>query len=330
MGAGKLSGATANVRLTAAPQVSLHPVNVIPPHHSILPTHVQPELSSELNACNVLSTDNAITDIYFLCVTGQPITSKASNPFLTIASLQGPHGERVCFLATVDNGTIINTLDVKAYNSTTSRLLQLSPSKHTLQMADGSLIPSLGVWSGMFEWGQMRCSAVFEIFLSGDSWKMLIGKPLLEQLKAVQDYQTDSIIIRTDSVTDTIVNTTHIPSNPNTLPSPSSPPVLYTSTPPCTFHSFTSTLPSNPSNHALSPNINPTNSLPISSIEACPTDTEDMEDYLSIENLEKLRENEGDVFNCKYTHQITTFSSDSQRKGHTTLLMFRRFLKWSQ
>ncbi|KAF8437658.1 hypothetical protein L210DRAFT_3363823, partial [Boletus edulis BED1] len=120
---------------------------------------------------------------------------QTSQPFRTIACLRGPRGERVRFLATVDNGAMINALDARTYEKIAGRLNQLSPSRRTLRMADGSLVRSLGVWSGAFEWGCTHCQTTFEVFPSGGSWRMLIGKPLLEQLRAVHDYEHDTITI---------------------------------------------------------------------------------------------------------------------------------------
>ncbi|KAF8836078.1 hypothetical protein BDN67DRAFT_866673, partial [Paxillus ammoniavirescens] len=116
-----------------------------------------------------------------------------SNPFITVTSLRGPQGEQVRFLAIVDNGAMINTIDTAAHQRIARRLAPLSPSSRTLRMADGTLVPSLGVWSGMLEWGPTQILTTFEVFPSGGSWCMLIGKPLLEQLMAVHDYGTDFI-----------------------------------------------------------------------------------------------------------------------------------------
>ena len=200
--AGKLPGATTNDGLTVAPLVSPHFTNNLPTTPIPIPikSHsdrnyveppnptccsVQMQTSPSPDICSINTTDNVITDIYSLYVTGQLIMSKASTPFLTVASLQGPQGERVRFLATVDNGAMINALNAMTYQNTANRLTKLSPSQCTLRMADGSLVPSLGIWSGTFEWGLMRCTTTFKVFPSGGSWKMLIGKTLLEQLNTI-------------------------------------------------------------------------------------------------------------------------------------------------
>ncbi|KAG1880055.1 hypothetical protein F4604DRAFT_1521655, partial [Suillus subluteus] len=68
-------------------------------------------------------------------------------------------------------------------------------SQHTLRMADGSLVPSTGVWTGQVTWGPIQLETSFEVFPSGGFWHMLIGKPLLEQSQAMQDYSNDSIML---------------------------------------------------------------------------------------------------------------------------------------
>lgn len=107
----------------------------------------------------------------------------------------GPQGEKARFLATVDNGAMINAIDTAAYQRIARRLSPLSPSIRTLRMADGSLVPSTGVWTGTLVWGPIEILTTFEVFPSGGSWRMLIGKPLLEQVRAVHDYSLDTITL---------------------------------------------------------------------------------------------------------------------------------------
>ncbi|KAG2743018.1 hypothetical protein P692DRAFT_201662687, partial [Suillus brevipes Sb2] len=64
-----------------------------------------------------------------------------------------------------------------------------------LRMADGSEVPSQGIWTGTFQWNKAKIRTSFEVLDSGGIWSMLIGKPLLEQLEATHDYATDTITI---------------------------------------------------------------------------------------------------------------------------------------
>ncbi|KAI6014603.1 hypothetical protein PISMIDRAFT_21325 [Pisolithus microcarpus 441] len=76
-----------------------------------------------------------------------------------------PQGEKVCFLAIVDSGAMINVMDMATYQRVARWLVPLEPSDHTLRMADG-----------MLEQGLTRTQAMFEV-------------------KAVQDYGSDSITL---------------------------------------------------------------------------------------------------------------------------------------
>jgi hypothetical protein len=145
----------------------------------------------------VLSTisSNTITDVYLLDDAGQAIRTQTSNPFLTVPHLHGPQGERIRILAIVDNGAMINAIDTAAFQRIARRLSPLSPSSRTLRMADGSLVSSTGVWTGTISWGPINIQTAFEVFPSGGSWRMLIGKPLLEQVRAIHDYSSDAILL---------------------------------------------------------------------------------------------------------------------------------------
>ena len=139
--------------------------------------------------------DNVVVDIYTLDESGKPRKADTSSPFQMVARLCGPQGECVRFLAMVDNGTMINAIDMEAHSRITKRLSPLQQSNWTLHMADGSLVPSSGLWTGTFEWGPVCVETTCEVFPSGGSWQMLVGKPLLEQTHAIKAYKTDTILL---------------------------------------------------------------------------------------------------------------------------------------
>ncbi|OAX32438.1 hypothetical protein K503DRAFT_702016, partial [Rhizopogon vinicolor AM-OR11-026] len=139
--------------------------------------------------------NTTVTDVYLVDDSGKPIRARTSNPFLTVPILHGPQGENVQFLAIVDDGAMINAIDTAAYQRIACRLPPLSPSSRTLHMADGTLVPSTGIWAGMITWGPTHIHTTFEVFLSGGSWRMLLGKPLLEQVGAIHDYTNNSILV---------------------------------------------------------------------------------------------------------------------------------------
>lgn len=160
-------------------------------------THSGAESNSISNTANPVphTPENIVVDVYTLDESGKPKKTDTSSPFQTVACLRGPKGECVRFLAMVDNGAMINAIDSEAHSRIAKRLSPLQPSSRMLCMVDGSLVPSSGLWAGTFKWGPARVETNFEVFPSGGSWQMLIGKPLLEQTHAVQEYESDTILL---------------------------------------------------------------------------------------------------------------------------------------
>lgn len=149
-------------------------------------------------------SEKTITNLY--TINHDVSTSIESKPFVTQVLLYGPKGKTSCFQANVDDGAMVNAIDTKAFNQAAGRLRRLVPSNRTLRMANGSLVPSQGVWKGSLKWGSVTIATSFEVFDSGGVWKMLIGKPLLEQLSAVHDYATDQISLPSSPITVIITN----------------------------------------------------------------------------------------------------------------------------
>ena len=154
--------------------------------------HLPPAVESSSEG---IISSNTITDIYSLDASGKPAFTHTSNPFLATPSLQGPQGKHIQFLVVIDNGTMINTIDTAAYQWVAQQLAPLGLSTCTLQMANGPLVASLGIWNGTLEWGPLHIHTSFKVFPSGSSWHMLMGKPLLKQIKAFQDYRSDLITV---------------------------------------------------------------------------------------------------------------------------------------
>ena len=177
------------------------PHSIPSPAPSIQKTHATPYMPKDTTHTNgdVATPNNQVTDMYLLDDLGRPIIAYTSNPFLTVPSLHGPNGEHACFLAVVDNRAMINAIDTAGFQRIAHRLHLLSPFSQKLQMPNGLVISSTGTWAGKFEWGPLTTYASFEVFPSEGSWRMLIGKPLLEQIKATHNYSTDSISFPTSN-----------------------------------------------------------------------------------------------------------------------------------
>lgn len=116
-------------------------------------------------------------------------------PFITQINMYGTDGDLSNFHPHVDDRAMINTIDIEAYRTASKHMEHLMPSTCILRMADGSLVPSVGVWNGRIKWHNATTTAAFEVFPSGGSWKVLIGKPLLHQLQAIHDYSNNTITI---------------------------------------------------------------------------------------------------------------------------------------
>ena len=86
-------------------------------------------------------------------------------------------------------------------------------------MANGSLVASSGIWNGTLEWGPLHIHTSFKVFPSGSAWCMLMGKPLLKQIKAFQDYRLDSIMVHVNDKSHQFHNFSSF----RPLPSPSLP-----------------------------------------------------------------------------------------------------------
>ncbi|THU92472.1 hypothetical protein K435DRAFT_593696, partial [Dendrothele bispora CBS 962.96] len=97
--------------------------------------------------------------------------------------------------ALVDDGAMVAAMDVNTYRELEGKIGGWGTSNRRMRMADGHLVPAIASWSGTVSIKGIEAPASFEVFDSGGSWSLLFGKPLLEQFKAVHEYQNDTIRI---------------------------------------------------------------------------------------------------------------------------------------
>jgi len=143
-------------------------------------------------------------------------------PFIYWIHLSGPKGEVVRFSTTFDDGAMVNAIDEKAYDKIKHRLSSLHTSRQLLKMADSRLVPSRGTWKGEVMVNGVTHTGQFEVFNSGGAWTALFGKTLLQEFKAVHDYESDEIHIPNDDTsiilrnhfTPNYTNTAHKPDRP--------------------------------------------------------------------------------------------------------------------
>ena len=141
---------------------------------------------------NVVRNNN-ISDLYSVGSQRKERTKETSIPFVYGVELSGPKGETVRFRSVFDDRALANAIDEKMYLTSKGRLTTLEPSSRILKMADGRLVPSLGVWKGRVTVKGVSQLGTFQVLNSNGAWALLFGKPLLEAFKAVHDYSQDII-----------------------------------------------------------------------------------------------------------------------------------------
>jgi hypothetical protein len=134
-----------------------------------------------------------ISDLYSVGSQKGEGLGKTSLPFVHGVELGGPKGEIVRFRSVFDDGALANAIDERMYLKSKSRLSALQPSSRILKMADGRLVPSLGMWTGKVTVKCVSHKGAFEVLNSNGAWALLFGKPLLETFSAVHDYSKDTI-----------------------------------------------------------------------------------------------------------------------------------------
>ena len=183
-----------------------------------VPEQIEPRLGDELRHANrsytltrregalpegvvvIPDTDNTYselnnTNVFELYKVGSPQEKEVSAPFVHGVELSGPKGEIVRFRSVFDDGALVNAIDEILYRTLKNRLTALTPSERILRVADGRLVPSVGVWKGTVTVKGIKHEGSFEIFNSNGAWAMLFGKPLLKTFNAVHDYSEDTIRI---------------------------------------------------------------------------------------------------------------------------------------
>ncbi|KAH9897772.1 hypothetical protein C8Q73DRAFT_725992, partial [Cubamyces lactineus] len=101
---------------------------------------------------------------------------------------------------------MVNVMDTELWKQIHTRLEPAQASDKTLRMANGATVKSQGKWRGLFDFQGVHVNSAFEIFPSQGAWSFLIGKPLLEALKATHDYESDQIIVSNDRYKTVIEN----------------------------------------------------------------------------------------------------------------------------
>ncbi|KAG1868311.1 hypothetical protein DFJ58DRAFT_837953 [Suillus subalutaceus] len=133
--------------------------------------------------CYLGTDDCNVIDLHHIADQDDHITK--GTPFVTNIALYGPNTTTSRFRANIDNGAMINIIDLKVFKKAANRL----KSSH-----DGSEVPSHRVWTGMFQWNKAKIRTSFK---SVQQWRHLIPSPSLmhkgpSQSVISQNYQQPS------------------------------------------------------------------------------------------------------------------------------------------
>ncbi|KAJ7251413.1 hypothetical protein C8J57DRAFT_1520736 [Mycena rebaudengoi] len=118
-------------------------------------------------------------------------------PFLQRAQLVGPDGTIVRVTAQVDDGAARNCISFKRWKDYGHCLSPLMPSPRALGVANGGRIWPQGRWFGEVSVGGVQVTGWFEVFPCNEAFDIILGKPWLHSVRAIHDYETDEIRIRT-------------------------------------------------------------------------------------------------------------------------------------
>jgi len=130
-------------------------------------------------------------------------------PFMHSIALKGTKGRIVHVQGVFDSGTMVNAMCSSVYENIKHKLPTLHPSKCRLRMANGSVIPSMGLWIGHVSMGRSTVICSIEVFPSRGSWAFLVRKPMQCSFGAIHNHVTDKISIPSDTEHKILTNQIH-------------------------------------------------------------------------------------------------------------------------
>ena len=130
-------------------------------------------------------------------------------PFVHSIALIGINGGKVRVRGVFDSGAMVNAMCSSVYSKVKHRLSALRKSKQRLRMADGTIVPSIGRWTGPVTLGKTTVVCSFEVFPSGGSWGFLVGKRMQRLFGAIHDHAVDKVSIPCNGGYEVLVNQIH-------------------------------------------------------------------------------------------------------------------------
>ena len=127
-------------------------------------------------------------------------------PFKQLLQLKGPHGEIVHVSALFNGGAMVGAMCTSVFRAIKHRLTGWGPSRKQIRMANGIIVSSEAVWKGVMMLGGTEFEGEFEVFDSKGGWAFLFRKPLMRVARAIHNFETDIVKIRSKSGTITLTN----------------------------------------------------------------------------------------------------------------------------
>ncbi|KAI0696048.1 hypothetical protein C8T65DRAFT_583741, partial [Cerioporus squamosus] len=147
--------------------------------------------------CDVQTEASNANTVHIYSVREGSTASHASKPFITRFGLCGKDSNDTLEVSgLVDSGAMVNVMDLDLWCTIRARLCDAEQSARRLRMANGVYVQSEGRWKGTFKFGTVEVLGDFEIFPSGGAWSFLLGKPMLESLKAIHNFENDTVLVR--------------------------------------------------------------------------------------------------------------------------------------
>ncbi|KAJ3831926.1 hypothetical protein F5878DRAFT_509274, partial [Lentinula raphanica] len=105
-------------------------------------------------------------------------------------------GTRLRVNALVDGGAMVAAMDKCYYERVKDTIGGWERSTKRLRMANGSVVSAVAQWRGKVGLQGETVEGILQVFDSGGSWEILLGKPLLHALGAVHDFRDDSLRVQ--------------------------------------------------------------------------------------------------------------------------------------
>ncbi|KAF8468739.1 hypothetical protein JB92DRAFT_3291275 [Gautieria morchelliformis] len=113
--------------------------------------------------------------------------------------LHGNHGQVIIAQTVVDGGAMQNTMCASRWDQWKRRMTPKRTSEVMLRVADNHKIRSEGCWVGEVTVANVTKTQSFDIFKSNGAFKVILGKPWLQAVKAMHDYEVDELTIEEEA-----------------------------------------------------------------------------------------------------------------------------------